>query len=57
MTSSAVCAALVAMMAALAACGDGEKGNSDTIWTGLSGVLIFGVLIVIAIRFYNKRSK
>lgn len=39
----------------LAACGD--DNNNDTIWTGLSGVLLFGIVAVIVTHIIKKRSK
>jgi hypothetical protein len=38
----------------LGACGD--DGNNDTIWTGLSGVIIAVVLVVIILRWLRKRG-
>jgi hypothetical protein len=43
----------VLLMLLLAACG----GNNDTIWTGLSGVLLFGIVAVIVTHVIKKRSK
>jgi hypothetical protein len=31
-------------------------GNDDTVWTGLSGILIFGVAAVILISFIRHRK-
>lgn len=45
-----VYALLMAMT--LSACGD----NNDTIWTGLSGVLLFGIVAVIVVHYIKKRS-
>lgn len=42
----------VLMAVLLAACGD---GGNDSVWTGLSGVLIFGVVAVIVVHYLKKR--
>jgi hypothetical protein len=41
----------VGLLAMLAACGD---NNNDTIWTGFSGVLIFGLVAWLVIHFLRK---
>lgn len=40
----------VALLAVLAACGN----NNDTIWTGLSGVILFGIIAMIVLHFLRK---
>jgi len=43
----------------LAACDDGgpnSEGNNDTIWTGLSGLLILIVVVWLIVRAIRKRS-
>ena len=47
---------LFALLVLLGACGDGE-GNDDTLWTGLSGVIIFVVIAVIVVRMIRKHNK
>jgi uncharacterized membrane protein len=42
----------VAPMVLLAGCGNGN----DTIWTGLSGVIIFGLIAMIVLH-YLRRNK
>lgn len=42
------------LLVLLGACGD---DNNDTVWTGLSGVLIFGVVAIIVTHIIKKRSK
>jgi hypothetical protein len=44
---------LIALLLLLTACDD----NNDTVWTGLSGVLIFGIIAIIVLHFLKKRSK
>jgi len=39
----------------LAACGDDGEGNNDTLFTGLSGVVIFFIVIWLVFRAINKR--
>lgn len=40
----------VGLLAMLAACGD----NNDTILTGFSGVLIFGLIVWLVVHFLKK---
>lgn len=42
----------MAPMLFLAACGD----NNDTILTGFSGVLIFGLIVWVIFRYVSKRK-
>lgn len=39
----------------LTACGENGDGNSDTILTGFSGVLIFGIVVYIIFRYVRSR--
>lgn len=45
---------IVVLFLLLAGCGG---DNNDTVWTGLSGVLIFGIVAVIVTHVIKKRSK
>lgn len=38
------------LLGMLTACGD----NNDTLWTGLSGVILFGIIAVIVLHFLRK---
>lgn len=40
----------------LAACGDDDNGNEDTLLTGFSGVVIFALVIWFVVRTMKKRS-
>lgn len=44
---------LVAFVALMTGCGDGN-GNNDTILTGFSGVLIFGIVVWVIFRYMRK---
>lgn len=46
---------LVPLLLALPACGNGN-GNDDTILTGFSGVLIFGIVAYIIFRYVSRRK-
>jgi len=43
------------VMSVLAACGDENGGNEDTVLTGFSGVLIFGIVVWVIWRYVSKR--
>ena len=45
----------VALMALLTACGEDGDGNNDTIWTGISGLVIVVILGVIVLRKMGKK--
>lgn len=47
---------LVAIL--LAACGDDDNGNRDNIWTGVSGVVIFLLIVwaLVAVIRKNRRG-
>jgi hypothetical protein len=47
---------LMAFVALMTACGDGD-GNNDTILTGFSGVLIFGLVVWLIVHFVRKSGK
>ena len=47
---------LMAVVVLMTACGDGD-GNSDTVLTGFSGVLIFGIIAWAVYRVVKKRTK
>lgn len=38
-----------------AACGGDDNGNGDTILTGFSGVLIFGIVVWLIYRWAKRR--
>lgn len=40
----------------LAACGNDETGNEDTLLTGFSGVVILAVVIWLVVRMARNRS-
>ena len=47
----------VTLMAMLIACGDnGNGGNDDTLLTGLSGVVIVGLVVWLVVRSMRKRG-
>ena len=39
----------------LAACGNDESGNEDTLLTGFSGVVILAIIIWLVVRMARKR--
>ena len=45
-----------AMMLALAACGDDDGGEGDTLFTGLSGVIIVALVIWFLMRSRRNRT-
>jgi len=45
-----------AVMLALAACGDDDGGDGDTLFTGLSGVIIVGIVIWLVVRSRRSRT-
>lgn len=47
---------LVSLMVALAACGE-DGSNNDTVLTGFSGVLIFGIVAYIIYRVVRSKTK
>lgn len=44
------------VMGFLAACGEDGDGDGDTIWTGLSGVVILAIVIWLIVRALRKRG-
>lgn len=40
----------------LAACGNDENGNEDTLFTGFSGVVILALVIWMVMRMVKKRG-
>jgi hypothetical protein len=49
-----------AALMALAACSDGgpdSTGNNDTLFTGLSGIVVLGIVIWLVVRHHNKKGK
>jgi len=48
--------ALAAVMGMLAACGDDENGNEDTLLTGFSGLVILIIVIWVIARVIKKRG-
>lgn len=49
-------AVLVSLLVLLAACGGDGPGNDDTLWTGLSGLVIAVLLVVVLLRWLNRRD-
>ena len=47
---------LLAVPALLGACGGDGNGNDDTIWTGLSGVVIVIVIVWFVLRGMRKKK-
>ena len=43
-------------MLLLVACGGDEQGNDDTLFTGLSGVIILGLAIFFIMRAMKRRG-
>jgi LPXTG-motif cell wall-anchored protein len=53
-------ALLVTVLLLLVACSDGgpdSTGNNDTVFTGLSGIVVLGILIWLVVRHFNKKGK
>lgn len=48
--------AVLVLLVLLAACGENGDGNGDTILTGFSGVLIFGVVAWVVYRYVKGRT-
>lgn len=46
---------LIALMLLLAACG-GDGGDNDTVLTGFSGVLIFGIIAYVIYRYIRRKT-
>ena len=46
----------LALLVLLAACGENGDGNTDSILTGFSGVLIFGLIVWIVYRLVRSRT-
>jgi hypothetical protein len=47
--------ALIVML--FAACGENGDGNDDTLWTGISGVVILVIVIWLILRAMKKRKQ
>lgn len=45
-----------AVMGVMAACGEDGDGNDDTIWTGLSGVVVLVIVVWLIVRALRKRG-
>lgn len=45
-----------AILMVMAACGDEDNGNEDTLLTGVSGVLILVIVVWLIVRAVRKRS-
>lgn len=50
-------ALLVAVLVVLTACAGDGPGNDDTIWTGLSGLVIAVVVLVLVSRWIRRRDR
>lgn len=48
-------AAAVGLAVLLTACGDDNGGENDTLWTGLSGLVIFALIAWAAITIIRRR--
>lgn len=46
---------LSSLLLLLAACGEDGDGNNDTIWTGISGLVIVIIIGAIILRAMSKR--
>jgi hypothetical protein len=47
---------VIPLMLFLAACGDNGEGNNDTLLTGFTGVIIFGIVAYIIFRYVSKNK-
>jgi hypothetical protein len=46
---------IVGMLALMTACGDNENGQEDTLFTGLSGLVILALVVWLVLRAVKKR--